>query len=113
MNTVITIIAYNILTFLGLNYIVSNTIGYILGMLNSFFFNKTWVFSSKDKSSSLFIRFVIVNLITLSVNNYILRVLVDNFNFSKTISQIPAIVAGMTLNFILNKIWTFKSKGGE
>ncbi|WP_127837409.1 GtrA family protein [Clostridium prolinivorans] len=113
LNTVITIISYNILTFTGINYILSNTIAYILGMINSYFWNKTWVFSSKDKDINLVIKFIIVNFITLVLNNYILHVFVSNFKFNKSISQIPAIICGMVVNFVLNKIWTFKDKGGK
>lgn len=113
LNTVITIISYNILTFTGINYILSNTIAYILGMINSYFWNKTWVFSSKDKDINLVIKFIIVNFITLALNNYILHIFVSNFKFNKAISQIPAIICGMVVNFILNKIWTFKDKGGK
>lgn len=108
LNTAITIASYNLLVFLGLNYMVSNVIGYALGTINSYFFNKTWVFSSKEKGSKLFSKFVAVNLITLLINSFLLHTLVSQFNMDKTISQLAATFVGMVINFALNKLWTFK-----
>lgn len=113
LNTLITIISYNILIFLGLNYQLSNVIGYALGTINSYFFNKSWVFSSKENSYKLFTKFIIVNLITLGINSYILHLGVTNFNLSKSIAQLIATAFGMVVNFALNKLWTFNDKGGK
>lgn len=46
-NTLITLIVFYIInTWMGMGYAIANTIGYILGLINSFVWNRTWVFRS-------------------------------------------------------------------
>lgn len=108
-NTLITIVSYIILVHIGLHYIVANIIGYILGILNSFYWNKNWVFKVKDGKNNLFLKFVIVNLITLIINNILLYSFVNYLSMDSIVAQIFATGVGMVFNFFLNKIWTFKS----
>ena len=50
-NTLITFIVFVVLnSFLGVNFYVSNIIGYIAGVVNSFVWNKTWVFKTRGKA---------------------------------------------------------------
>ncbi|NCU16264.1 GtrA family protein [Pallidibacillus pasinlerensis] len=107
-NTIITICTYIILVHLGVYYIFANIIGYILGVINSFYWNKNWVFQVTDRKNHLFLKFVIVNLITLIVNNIVLYALVNYLSIGAIIAQIFATGVGMVLNFFLNKLWTFK-----
>jgi putative flippase GtrA len=113
LNTAITVLVYNLLTFLGSYYIAANVIGYAVGTLNSYFWNKSWVFKTKEANSTLFIKFIVVNLITLLLNNITLYILVSQAGMNKTISQLAATAVGMVINFVLNKLWTFNIKGGN
>lgn len=107
-NTLITISSYIVLVHFGVYYIVANIIGYILGLINSFYWNKNWVFQVKDRKNNLFLKFIIVNLITLIVNNIVLYSLVNYLSVDAIVAQILATGVGMVLNFFLNKLWTFK-----
>jgi putative flippase GtrA len=109
-NTLITIISYNALVYLGLNYMVSNVVGYALGVLNSFYWNKNWVFKAGPEQKHVFSKFVVVNLITLGVNTLILFGLVELMKIRSFPAQFAATMAGLLLNFILNKKWTFKQR---
>ncbi len=106
-NTLITIISFGILVKLGMNYLVANTIAYLIGVANSYYWNKNWVFKPNNKSTSMFFKFLTVNLIVLAFNTLCLFILVDKLTFNAFIAQIFAIGVGMVINFILNKIWTF------
>lgn len=47
INTLVTLIVIFVCkSLLGVNPYVSNVLGYIAGVINSFFFNKAWVFKS-------------------------------------------------------------------
>ncbi|GAB6168547.1 GtrA family protein [Clostridium carnis] len=107
LNTLITIIVFNILKTIGINLFVANSIGYISGMINSYLWNNRWVFKSNSKEISTIIKFIVVNIITIIINNIILLLLVSNLNINDTISQILALTITMIINFIGNKIWTF------
>lgn len=106
-NTLITLISYNILISLGINYIISNIVGYAFGTINGFIWNKKWVFKSNKQSSILFVKFIIVNLITLSFSTMGLLILVNNLNSNKVVAQIMATFITLTINYTLNKLWTF------
>lgn len=107
-NTLITFICYSILIYFGLNYLLSNIIGYSLGVLNSFYWNKNWVFKVSNNQSKRFLKFIIVNLITLGCNTFLLFLFVEYIHLNELIANGLAICVGLVINFILNKIWTFK-----
>ncbi|MGN4426590.1 GtrA family protein [Bacillus cereus group sp. MYBK30-1] len=106
-NTLITIVSYFILVKLGINYLVANILSYLIGVANSYYWNKNWVFQSSGKNSSIFIKFLTVNLLVLAFNTLSLFILVDKFSINEFIAQIFAIGIGMMINFFLNKVWTF------
>jgi putative flippase GtrA len=107
-NTLITFIVYFILVKLSVYYVIANIIGYIAGVINSFFWNSSWVFKKSKRDLSLLIKFVIVNLITLAITSFILYIGVDKLNVSKYAAQIISTLIGILFNYTLNKLWTFK-----
>lgn len=107
LNTIITIIVFNILRFTGMNMVIANSIGYICGMINSYFWNNRWVFKSNSKDIVTIVKFIVVNVITMFINNFILILLVQNLGINEVISQGAALVLTIVINFIGNKLWTF------
>ncbi|NLZ48237.1 MAG: GtrA family protein [Clostridiales bacterium] len=112
INTVINVIIYQILTNIGIDPNLSNTIGYVAGTVNSYFFNNYWVFTAKDKSKEVLSKFIVVNLLTLGLSNILLAFFINKLNISKTYAQFFVIPITMIFNYLLNKFWTFK-KGGK
>lgn len=106
-NTLITIASFMLLVSLGVNYIGSNIASYSLGVINSYYWNKKWVFKHSSLQKSIFLKFVIVNLITLGLNTLILYIAVQNFNMHPFAGQILSTIFGMGVNYLLNKRWTF------
>ena len=97
---------------------VSNITGYIVGLINSFVWNRKWTFQSKNHWGREFIKFVTAFLIC-----YIPQLFLVNFlNAYTTIMidfeplvishdytcQLIGIVFFTILNFLLNKYYTFK-----
>lgn len=114
LNTAITIGSYGILVYLfNMNYIIANIISYMLGMINSYIWNKNWVFKVKESSYLIYLKFLLVNIIILGLNTLCLFILVNMFNLNKLFSQIIVVGIGMGLNFILTKTWTFASKSAD
>jgi putative flippase GtrA len=108
INTAITILSYSFFVYImDINYILANIIAYMLGMINSFIWNKNWVFQVKESHLSIYVRFLIVNLAMLGFNTLGLIVLVNTFQLNKLISQIVVVGLGMVINFFLTKTWAF------
>lgn len=110
LNTSITIGSYAVFVYIfNMNFIIANIIAYILGMINSYFWNKNWVFEVKESNTFTYVKFIVVNVGMLGFNSLGLYILVSNFHINKMISQIIIVGASMFLNFILTKTWTFRS----
>ncbi|MDE6196243.1 MAG: GtrA family protein, partial [Muribaculaceae bacterium] len=59
LNTLVTFgVIYLCKSFLGLNLYVSNALGYICGVTNSFLCNKSWVFRSSGSYSREALKFL-------------------------------------------------------
>ncbi|WP_342719404.1 GtrA family protein [Bacillus paramycoides] len=110
LNTLITMISYITLVKFGINYLIANCLAYLIGIINSYYWNKNWVFEFKNKEISLFLKFLTVNLIVLIFNTITLFISVDKLFINKFISQLFSISVGMIMNFFLHKLWTFNKQ---
>ena len=110
VNTLISIGCYILFVKLGMHYILANIVSYMIGLLNSYYWNKKWVFNNRENHLSVFVKFVIVNLVVLSINTGCLFLLVHKWGFNQYGSQLEATALGMGINFILNNKWTFEGK---
>jgi putative flippase GtrA len=97
-------IAYNTLK---LNYIISNVIGYLFGLINSFIWNRKWTFhSSKSKLNSV-MPFLTVFIISYIGNIVCVIISIDYLKIDPNIAQLFGVIGYSTLNFLLNKFYTF------
>jgi len=102
---------------------ISNTVGYIVGLINSFIWNRSWTFKSKNNWKPEFVRFTIAFLICFVIQLILVNILykyvilnevhLSFFRFEYTVSaaeicQLIGIVFYTALNFLFNKYFTFK-----
>lgn len=93
---------------IGVNYLFASVIGYCAGMINSYLLNRNWTFASRNRRVLReAARFTVVNLAALCTNTALLYFFVTSLNFRPPIAQIWAIAGSLTINFLLNKFWTF------
>ena len=113
---------FNILTnIFDVHYIVSNTIGFIVGILVNFLLSRKWVFNDNKKIiSTSFIIFTIIGVIGVLLSNFILYILIDmeiltkilkalDLKLIKSIAQLIAIFIVLFWNFGARKILVFKT----
>lgn len=92
----------------GINYLVASIAGYCLGMVNSYFLNRRWTFASGNvRILDEAVRFATVNLAALGTNAGLLFLLVSVQNMRPQFAQLWAIAGSVSINFVLNKFWTF------
>ncbi|MGI5849418.1 MAG: GtrA family protein [Christensenellales bacterium] len=129
------LVDYGVLSFLtavlGWPIIIANTISYSCGVVNSFVLNRYWTFKIKLKFFSTytfnlfmlkkpliirfnflsvpFMKFVLVNLISLGINNLAVFILADLYALDKLLAKIIATVFSFTVNFAGNKLLVFRS----
>ncbi len=108
-----TLIDYTLymLISIKISIIIAKFISMLCACIFSFFANKNWTFSNKEKiNSKMIISYIITQVINISVNtgtNYIMY----NLTNSKTIAFIIATLIAMIVNYLLQHFVVFK--GGK
>lgn len=108
-NTVISLAIYYILIYFNINYIISNTIAFIISVLNSYYWNNKFVFKkSKEWHLLPLLKTYMSYGTTFILSTILLFIMVDYLNISELIAPILNLVITIPLNFLLNKFWAFK-----
>jgi putative flippase GtrA len=95
---------------IGIDYRVSAVIAWIVSVLNNFWWNRHWTFSAKQAHPFLQgVRFFAVSLVAFGFTYGVLVALVSGVGMTKVPAQAIAIAAGTPLNFVGQKLWSFKA----
>jgi len=92
------------------NYLLSNIIGYSLGLINSFALNKTFTFQSRKSIKKELLHFVVVFIVSYSANLITLITLVKELYFNTNVAYIFGMLIYSITNFMGNKYLTFATK---
>jgi len=94
-------------------YLEASIIGAIISMTSNFFLNKYWTFEDKRfevrSTARQYLSFIGMSAIGLIIQISLLYYMVENF-VPYRMSLIISIAVATTINFILNKKFTFKEK---
>jgi putative flippase GtrA len=94
---------------LGIDYRVSAVIAWIVSVLNNFWLNRHWTFRARQAHPvRQGIRFFAVSLVTFGFTYLVLIGLVEGAGMTKVLAQAIAVAAGTPLNFVGQKLWSFK-----
>src|SRR5919202_5420983 len=92
----------------GLHYLAAATLAFLVAVTNNYIWNRVWTFRhQRGHVAYQGFRFLIVAVIALGANLVILRVLVA-FGIGKVLAQAIAIILVTPVNFIGNKLWSFR-----
>lgn len=116
-NTVISYGVYAFLVFLNVNYIVASITGFLVSVINSFFWNNRFVFKKEEGKQRSLIKTFLKTLLSyagtgLVLSNILLYVWVDILEISKYIAPIINLLITIPLNYALNRIWAFRTHDG-
>jgi putative flippase GtrA len=97
----------------SIDYRVSAVIAWIVSVLNNFWFNRHWTFGKAGAKEahplSQGVRFFAVSLLAFGFTYGILVGLVSGAGESKVLAQAVAVAAATPLNFVGQKLWSFKA----
>jgi putative flippase GtrA len=99
---------YAVLIHAGLHYLVAATCSFLVAVTSNYVLNRSWTF--RDRRAGLAaqgMRFFAVSLASLGANLLVLHLLVT-FGAGKLVGQAIAIVLVTPLNFVGNKLWSFR-----
>lgn len=114
-NTVISYATYYILVPLGCNKYVASAIGFLLSIVNAYYWNNCYVFKKHEDEERSHIKAFVKLLLSyagtgLVLANLLLWLWTDYFSFSVYIAPIINLFITIPVNFILNKFWAFSYK---
>jgi putative flippase GtrA len=95
---------------LSIDYKLASPIAYLAGTINNFIWNSRWTFNHKKEAHPVeqAVKFFIVSLASFGVNYLILVGLVSSTGMEKVLAQAIANICGIPVNFLGQKLWSFK-----
>src|SRR5258705_3752259 len=96
---------------IGIDYHLAAIAAWLIAVLNNFVLNRHWTFDAGDgRVHFQAVRFVAVSLIALGFSLLVLMLLVEAAGVAKVPAQALAVTASMPLNFLGNKLWSFRDE---
>ena len=107
-NTVITFVTFTLLRAFGLGEDLSNALGYIAGMVNSFCWNRQWVFQSKDGNGWKQAWWFLIGAGLCWFVQWIVFRLLLNQGINESLTYLLGMGVYTVLNYLFNKMVTFR-----
>jgi putative flippase GtrA len=100
-----------LLNWANLNYRIAATGSFLVAVTNNYVWNRLWTFRhQRGHVAYQGLRFLIVSVVVYGANLALLTLLVEVVGLGKIVSQAIAIVLVTPLNFLGNKLWSFRRK---
>lgn len=109
VSNVLLYISYLALTETGLPVKISMTLMYIVGVVQTFFFNQRWTFRQTGWSRPVFLRYCIAYCAGYIINLIGLLILVDFWNLNHQWAQAGMIILVALVIFTIQKYWIFRT----
>jgi len=88
---------------------VANGLGFVVSVLTNYYLNRRWTFRSTGAVASELPKFFTVSVAAYLVNLGILTLCLSALHLGANASQVIAIACVMPINFVLNKLWSFRA----
>ncbi|MGO8905362.1 MAG: GtrA family protein [Solirubrobacteraceae bacterium] len=109
---VVNLVVYTLFVHaVGVDYRVASIVAWLVAVLNNFVLNRHWTFdASGDRAHRQAIRFVLVSLAAEALSLLLLTLFVQGAGIAKVPAQALAVAGAMPLNFLGNKLWSFRTR---
>jgi putative flippase GtrA len=105
---VINLGVYTALLHAGLHYLVAATGSFLVAVSSNYLLNRWWTFHDRRAGvAAQGMRFFAVAVVSLGANLLVLHLLIT-LGLGKLVAQAVAIVLVTPLNFVGNKLWSFR-----
>lgn len=112
-NTLINYIVYALCVRMGMHYLLSNALGFLISVLNAFFWNNKYVFTHNGQAKRCIWKSLIKSITAYSFNSLflvsiLLYIWINCLHISPYMAQLFNLIITIPLNFLINKFWAFK-----
>jgi putative flippase GtrA len=87
----------------------ANAAGFVVSVLTNYYLNRRWTFRSSGAVASELSKFVVVSVVAYCGQLAVFYALLTHAGLSRYPSQLVAIACVMPINFIANKLWSFRA----
>lgn len=111
-NTIISLAVYYLLVWLGWLYVLANAMGFLVSVLNAYFWNSKFVFTNsmeKDHHKAFFKMFLSY-LGSFFLSTALITFMVEIVGISQYLAPILRLMITVPINFVVNKLWAFRDK---
>jgi len=114
-NTLIGYVVYSLCVWLGMHYLLANAVGFIVSVLNAFYWSDRFVFKKSEGEQrnawAALAKTIMAYASTgIVLNSILLWLIIDRWHISEYLAPILILVITVPTNFLLNKYWSFKTK---
>ena len=88
--------------------IFASGLAFAVAVVNNYLLNRWWTFRSKGSFGGEFVKFLIVSIAGLGLNELAFWLFRGQLGIGVLVSQCLAILCVLPFNFIVNKLWSFK-----
>jgi putative flippase GtrA len=107
----INLAVYDVLLHAGLHYLLAATCSFLVAVTSNYTWNRLWTFREhRGHVGVQGMRFFVVSLAALGANLLVLHLLVAYGGLGRLLAQAVAIVLVTPLNFVGNKLWSFRRR---
>lgn len=110
INTTVGYGTYALCIFCGLHYVCAQLISTIIGVANSYFWNKYFTFRKRSRSMSEVVRFISVYAVSYAVNLGLLYVLVDGLKMSEYLAGVLGLTVTTLVSYFGHNKFSFKGE---
>ena len=109
---IINLAVYTALLHEGLHYVFAAICSFVVAATSNYFINRHWTFHDRRGHVGVQgLQFLLVSLASLGANLLVLHILIKvGFADHKTVAQAIAIVVVTPLNFLGNRLWSFRHR---
>jgi putative flippase GtrA len=95
----------------GVDYRVASVVAWLVAVINNFVLNRHWTFDARaGRAHFQALRFLVVSLVAEGCSLLLLTLFVEGVGIAKIPAQALAVAASMPLNFLGNKLWSFRAE---
>ena len=108
LNTIVGYGIYALLIYLGVNYLIANTISTIIGIAHSYLWNRFFTFKSKNKALKEITKFISVYAVSYLIGMCTLFIFKDKLNISAYIAGLINLVITTLVSYFGHKYIVLK-----
>jgi putative flippase GtrA len=96
---------------IGVDYRVAAVVAWFVAVVNNFVLNRHWTFDATGGLARFqAMRFLVVSVVAFGFSLLLLTLFVEGAGIAKVPAQALAVAASTPLNFLGNKLWSFRAR---